>query len=62
MTFDDLTEAEQDEVFEALRWIGYPASEAQHVDICESGQVYVGLTEILPRGSVEYAFTKGATP
>lgn len=41
---------ERSKIAAALRWFGMlPTSE---VDICENGQVYVGLTEILPRGSV----------
>jgi len=34
---------------DALDWFGM--SHDSELDICESGQVYVGLTEICPRGS-----------
>ena len=33
----------------ALEWFGMPLD--SEIDVCESGQVYVGLTEILPRDS-----------
>ena len=54
MQFVDLTRDEQNEVVKALRFLGMPTAWCQISDICESGQVFVGLTEVLPRGSVNY--------
>ena len=42
---------DREKIEAALEWFGYPLD--TEVDICESGQVYAGLTEILPKGSVE---------
>lgn len=41
---------DQEKIHDALRWFGMHKD--SKVDICENGQVYVGLTEILPRNSV----------
>jgi hypothetical protein len=39
-------------VIDALDWMGMPHD--SWLDVCESGQVYVGLTEILPCGSWQF--------
>ena len=53
---DRLTEDEKALCLDALAWFGFPL-ELDDCDVCENGQVYRGLTEILPRGSVVYQFT-----
>lgn len=45
-----LQEKAQKRIDNALKWFGM--SKTSEVDICENGQVYVGLTEILPRNSM----------
>lgn len=37
-------------IAKAKEWLGYPDS--AEVDICEDGSVWIGLTQILPKGSV----------
>ena len=54
MEFNELTDDEQEEVKRALQFFGEPPERAPEVDLCESGQVYLGLTEIMPRGSIQY--------
>lgn len=54
MTFRDLSDADHAKVIEALKFFGFPVCSIIWIDICESGQVFSGLTEILPRGSVSY--------
>ncbi len=41
----------QDEIEEALRWIGFPVD--SEVDICENGEVWIGLTQILPKKPIK---------
>jgi hypothetical protein len=54
MTYDDLTDTEQETVLSAMLFFGFPTDQREDVDICESGQVYFGLTEILHAESVTY--------
>ena len=54
MSYRDLTDAEQKLIRESLEWLGYDKECCVDVDICESGQVFFGLTEILPRNSVKW--------
>ena len=56
MEFHELTEAEQEDVKAALIFFGEDPESAPEVDLCESGQVYLGLIEIMPRGSIQYVF------
>jgi hypothetical protein len=51
-TFDDLLADDQDRVLDALEWFGESAFRSQDVDLCESGQAYLGMREILPRGTI----------
>ena len=46
-----------EKIKKALVWFGYidnteDDSDAITIDICEDGSVYVGLTQILPKGSI----------
>jgi hypothetical protein len=45
-----LTDIEK--IMEALQWLGFSKSQISDCDICENGSVYLGLTQILPPGSV----------
>jgi len=47
-----LTREDEVRVFEALRWFGMPTAWFQRIEVTDSGQVFVGLTEILPKNSV----------
>jgi len=47
-----LKRSEEKLVFDALRWFGMPMDWYQLIEVTDSGQVFVGLTEILPKGSI----------
>lgn len=53
MTACDLRRDDQDKVIAGLRWLGMPVAWIQRADVCENGSVYVGLTEVLSKGSVD---------
>jgi hypothetical protein len=48
----DLTHDHHKAILDALKFFGMPPHYLHWADITESGQVFVGLTEILPRGSI----------
>jgi len=55
MEYDELSDSEKRKISVALTCMGFPQSEAESVDICENGEVWVGLVQILPRESVKAA-------
>jgi hypothetical protein len=50
---NNLTQEQQVEVIAALKWLGMPLDWIHRIDICEDGSVYVGLTQILPPGTIK---------
>ena len=46
-----MNESDCEAIEASLSWLGIEAM-PDDCDVCESGQVYFGLTEVLPRGSV----------
>ena len=58
-TIDHLTRDDERKIFDALKWFGMPIDYFQLIDVCESGAVYVGLTEILPRNSISQSAING---
>jgi hypothetical protein len=47
--FGDVCVNCEERVTESLEWLGFFDAKPADCDICESGQVYHGLTEVLPR-------------
>jgi hypothetical protein len=52
MDKNDLTQDQEKRIFAALKFFGMPPHYFHWTDITESGQVFVGLTEIMPKGSI----------
>jgi hypothetical protein len=52
MDKNDLTHDQEKRIFAALKFFGMPPHYFHWADITESGQVFVGLTEILPKGGL----------
>ena len=45
---DCCVECEDKKIPEALRWLGEDPRRVKDCDLCESGQVYLGLIEVVP--------------
>ncbi len=54
----DADKALPENVVKALEWMGFPAD--AEIDVCDDGSAYVGLTQILPPGSVDEPLTRDA--
>lgn len=44
-----------DDITEALQWLGYPPDRINDIDITEGGEVWLGLTMLLPKKAGLYA-------
>jgi len=46
----------EDKIISALKFFGEPESKIENVDVCEDGSAYLGLTQIIEPGGLNYDF------